>query len=147
VSTAVTNPYYHTVPDTPDKVDLALLVESTDAFDAALDNLAALVPADLAVADPELWTADVVAAPSGAMLDITVTVRDAAGTLRGNARVDVAALHDDFLLTQETSAMTDTSGVAHLQLPATVASAGAGNRFLHVTAGPVYPLVEKIQPL
>jgi Zn-dependent M28 family amino/carboxypeptidase len=147
VSTAVTNPYYHTMNDTPDKVDLDLLVNSTDAFDTAVDLLGELTPDDFAVADPELWTADVVTAQNGDMLDLTVTVRDGAGALQPDARVDAAALHDDFMLTDLTTAMTDASGVAHLQLPASIATAGAGNRFLHITAGPTYPLVEKIEPL
>src|SRR5262249_19019811 len=54
-TTAVTNPFYHTNMDTPDKVDLSLLVESIDAFDLAISNLDKLHPADLAMADPQLW--------------------------------------------------------------------------------------------
>lgn len=146
VSTAVTNPYYHTVKDLPDTVDLQLLVESTDAFDNAIDNLGKLTTADFAVPDPELWTADVVTSP-GATIDISVTVRDGMGALRANALVEAATLYDDFMLAHEAKAMTDASGQATLQLPASVMTMGSGNRFVHVTAGPVYPLVEKIQPL
>jgi Zn-dependent M28 family amino/carboxypeptidase len=143
VSTAVTNPYYHTNLDTPDKVDLALLVESTDAFDVAIDNLGKLAPADLAVPDPQLWTADVATA-QGAMLDVTVTVRDGAGVPRANAKVEAVAMHDDFFLSAETSGTTDANGSVTLHLPASVVTAGSGNRFVHVTAGPTYPLVEKL---
>lgn len=145
-STAVTNPYYHTMKDTPETVDLPFLVASTDAFDIAIDNIGKLTPADLAVPDPQLWTAEVTRT-AGATVDITVTVRDGAGALKAGAIVEAAALHDDFLLSAETTATTDDSGVAHLQLPASVLTDGTGNRFLHVTAGPVYPLVEKIEAL
>ena len=45
--------------DTPDKVDLQLHAESTDAFDEAIANLMKLSTADFAVKDPQIWTADV----------------------------------------------------------------------------------------
>ncbi|HUS28714.1 MAG TPA: M28 family peptidase [Kofleriaceae bacterium] len=135
-STAVTNPYYHTVKDTPDKVDLALLVESTDAFDAAIDNLGKLTPEDFAVADPQLWTAEV--AVTGTTVD--VTVKTGSGAPGANAKVEAAVMHDDFMLDGEVNATTDASGHVTLTIPA---STGA-KRFLHVTAGPVYPLAETI---
>jgi Zn-dependent M28 family amino/carboxypeptidase len=141
VSTAVTNPYYHTVKDTPDKVDLQLLVESTDAFDAAIDYLGKLEPADLAMADPALWTAQV--STSGSY-SVEVTVRDGTGALRSGAIVEVTAMHDDFMLGAEIKGMTDASGHVVLQLPGSVLTDGAGKRFVHVTAGPVYPLAEQI---
>jgi aminopeptidase YwaD len=146
VSTAVTNPYYHTVMDTPDKVDLQLLVDSTDAFDAAVDNIGKLEPADLDVPDPQLWTAEVTTT-MGAMLTVDVVARDGMGATRSGAIVEVAAMYDDFMLAAETSGMTDGNGMVTLHLPASVATQGTGNRFVHVTAGPVYPLVEKIVAL
>jgi Zn-dependent M28 family amino/carboxypeptidase len=143
VSTAVTNPYYHTVKDTPDKVDLQLLVDSTDAFDAAIDHIGKLEPADLAMADPALWTAQVSTSP-GAMFSVDVTVRDGSGATREGAIVVVTAMHDDFMLGSEVKGVTDASGHVVLQLPGEVATQGAGKRFIHVTAGPVYPLAEQI---
>jgi aminopeptidase YwaD len=139
VTTAVTNPYYHTVMDTPDKVDLALLVESTDAFDAAIDNIGKLTPADLAVKDPQVW--DATATITGATVDITV--HDGTGAPAGNAKVKVDIMHDDFISDGSVEATTDANGHATATLPA---SSGA-NRFVHVTAGPTYPLVEKILAL
>lgn len=82
-TTAVTNPYYHTIKDTPEAVDLQLLADSTDAFDAAINYLGKLTPADFAVADPYLWTADVTL--TGTTVD--ATVRDASGAPQANARV------------------------------------------------------------
>ncbi|NVB81759.1 MAG: M28 family peptidase [Kofleriaceae bacterium] len=146
VTTAVTNPYYHTVKDTPDKVDLDLLVASSDAFDAAIDHLGKLSPADFGVPDPSLWTADV-ATQVGATVDVDVTVRDGSGAPQADANVEIAALHDDFMLTAEVKGKTDASGHVKLSLPADAATAGAGNRFVHVSAGPTYPLVEKIVAL
>jgi hypothetical protein len=146
VTTAVTNPYYHTQNDTPDKVDLQLLVDSTDAFDAALDNLGKLVPADFAVPDPALWMADV-STNVGAMLDITITVRDGAGAPRANAKVEASVMHDDFHLSGETTGTTNDAGQVTLHLPADVTTMGSGKRYLHVTAGPTYPLVEQILEL
>lgn len=146
VSTAVTNPYYHTVNDTPDKVDLQLLVDSTDAFDVAIDNLCKLEPADLAMKDPQLWTADVATMP-GASFSVDITAHDGTGAPAANAIVVASAMHDDFMLTAEVKGMTDSSGHVVLTLPPTAQSAGAGNRFIHVTAGPVYPLVEQIVAL
>jgi Zn-dependent M28 family amino/carboxypeptidase len=139
VTTAVTNPYYHTVMDTPDKVDLALLVESTDAFDAAIDHLGKLTLEDFAVPDPQLWQADVTVTGS----TLNVTVRDGANAPRGNTLVTADVMHDDFMYDGSVTATTDASGHATLTLPA---SSGA-NRFVHVTSGPTYPLVEKILAL
>jgi aminopeptidase YwaD len=146
VSTAVTNPYYHTVKDTPDKVDLQLLVESTDAFDAAIDHLGKLEPADLAMADPQLWTAQVTTS-AGANLAVDVTVRDGKGGIPAGAIVVATAMHDDFMLGAEVKGTTDANGHVVLELPATVQTAGTGKRFIHVTAGPMYPLVEQIVAL
>ena len=41
--------------------------------------------------------------------------------------------------------ITEADGHVRLQLPATVG--GGANSFIHVTAGPTYPLVEKILAL
>jgi aminopeptidase YwaD len=143
VSTAVTNPYYHTVSDTPDKVDLQLLVDSTDAFDAAIDNLGKLSPSDFSVPDPQLWSADVSTAQA-ATLDVTVDVRDGNGVPAAGANIVATTMHDDFLVTDEARGTTDADGHAVLHLPAAATTAGSGNRFLHVTAGPTYPLFERI---
>jgi hypothetical protein len=146
VSTAVTNPYYHTNLDTPDKVDLDLLVESTDAFDAFIDHLGKVQPAELAMHDVQLWTAEVTTT-SGASYIIDVTARDGIGALREGAIVVASAMHDDFTLTAEVKGTTDANGRVALTLPATVTTAGTGNRFVHVTVGPVYPLAERIVAL
>ena len=63
--------------------------------------------------------------------------------LRTPEEMHAAAMHDDFFLSAETSGVTDANGNVTLQLPMSVTTAGSGKRFVHVTAGPVYPLVEK----
>ena len=55
VTTAVTNPYYHTMKDTPETVDLQLLADSVDGFDDAITNLQHLGTDDLKVDDSALW--------------------------------------------------------------------------------------------
>jgi Iap family predicted aminopeptidase len=142
VTTAVTNPYYHTMKDTPDTVDLQLLAESVDGFDDTIENLLALAPNDLQVADPALWTAEVTGTQT-----IDVLVKDGAGAPQSGITVKAAILVDDFTLAQRVMGTTDASGHAQIALDPGALAQGAGNRFLHVTAGPVYPLVEKIVAL
>ncbi len=147
VTTAVTNAYYHTMMDTPDKVDLQLLADSSDGFDAALDSLMVVSPADLAVVDKELWTADVTTTAGGAAFTVDATVRDGQGVAAAGIVATAVVLHDDFSMSGRASATTDASGHAQFQFAPDVVAMGSGNRFLHVTAGPVYPLVEKILAL
>lgn len=146
VTTAATNDYYHTVEDTPDKVDLQLLADSADRFDTAIDNLMEYEPADFQVPDPKLWTADV-RTTNAAMFTVDVDVRDGAGAPGIGARASATILTDDFMPVASVNAVTDANGHVQMLLPSTALTAGSGNRFLHVTAGPTYPLVEKILPL
>lgn len=146
VTTAVTNPFYHTHMDTPDKVDLDFLGRSTDAFDDAIERLLKLEPADLDVADPEVWTAELTVTP-GATLVVEAVVRDGRGNLAPDAVASVAILYDDFFQAATVTANTDASGRVRFELPAEVATMGTGRRFVHFGAGPKYPLVERIAPL
>jgi aminopeptidase YwaD len=146
VSTAVTGPYYHTVEDTPDKVDLQLLADSTDGFDAALDALMSAEPSAFAAVDDRLWTAAVTLG-AGDPLTVEATVADGDGALQAGVPAHAALLYDDFFVAAEADALTDGGGRAQFQFPAAVAQMGSGNRFVHVTAGPRYPMVEKILAL
>ncbi|HEY0250252.1 MAG TPA: M28 family peptidase, partial [Kofleriaceae bacterium] len=143
VTTAVDFPYYHTMKDTPETVDLKLLGSSVDAFDAAISNIDALTPADMMVQDQQLWNADVTLATTG--IGATVKVTDATGAPQANAIVKGSYLVDDFTLAERATAMTDANGMATLSIMSTDKS--HPNNFLHVTAGPSYPLVEKISPI
>jgi Zn-dependent M28 family amino/carboxypeptidase len=146
VTTAVTNAYYHTVDDTPDKVDLRLLADSSDAFDAALDFIMHNEPAVYEQPDRKLWTTEVTTT-EGAMFMVDATFQDGDGAAGAGAVATAAILVDDFTLAATVTATTDASGHAVFALPPAALAMGSGNRFLHVTAGPTYPLVEKIIPL
>ncbi len=146
VTTAVTNAYYHTVDDTPDKVDLRLLSESSDAFDAALDFIMDNEPAVYEVPDHKLWTTEV-STTTGAMFAVDATFADGDGAPGANAVATASILVDDFTLAATVTATTDANGHVVFQLPPAALTMGSGNRFLHVTAGPTYPLVEKILAL
>ncbi len=147
VTTAVTNPYYHTVKDTPDTVDLPMLAESVDDFDLALDNIMANEPSDYEVADPQLWTASVTTQTTSDKLAVDALFLDGMGVPGAGARATATILYDDFLVGATVDAVADDNGRVTFELPAAALSMGSGNRFLHVTAGPTYPLVENIQPL
>lgn len=148
VTTAVTNAYYHTAMDTPDKVDLELLAASTDSFENAVEALMKVEPAEFAVVDRELWTADATATP-GANLVVEATIRTGTGEPAANAQAAAALLYDDFFQgqTPTLTAKTDANGRVQFTFPAGADRAGSGNRFVHIGVGPEYPLVEKIVAL
>ncbi len=58
--------------------------------------------------------------------------------------LDATLMVDDFFPTGSVHGMTDGAGKMMLTFPADAANAGAGKRFLHITAGPTYPFVEQI---
>ena len=136
VPTAVTNPYYHTMADTPTRS--TRFGNSIDDFDLAITNLNALVPADLAMNDRCGRRPSVVT---------SIAVTDASGAPQANAIVKASVLVDDFTLVDRQTTTTDANGMATVTFDPGALQAGGGNRFLHVTAGPVYPLVEQIVPL
>lgn len=148
-STAVDSPWYHTVEDTPDKVDAPTLAQSVDDFDLALGKLLAAEPAAFAGLDPKLWQATVTAQPrvAGDPLVVDVVVTDASGAPQANANVDASLLVDDFFSAGQQHAMSDAAGHATFTFPATAAEMGAGSRWVHVSAGPTYPFVEQILPI
>ena len=146
VTTAVTNDYYHTPMDTPDKVDLQLLADSSDCFDLAVDFISNNEPEAFTVDDPKLWVADVTTA-NGAMFTVDAMFHDGAGAMPPGATATASILFDDFSLAATGNTVTDTAGRAHFEFSPAALSMGSGNRYLHVTAGPTYPLVEKILKL
>ena len=146
MSTAVSGPYYHTTEDTPDKVDLALLSASADEFDAALSVLLEGDPSDFAVVDPTLWAADLTFT-AGDPVIVDATIRDGSGATQAHVPARANVLVDDFMLALTVNGTTDEDGRVRFSLPESATSAGTQHRFLHVTAGPLYPLVEKIVAL
>ncbi|HJZ87150.1 MAG TPA: M28 family metallopeptidase [Polyangia bacterium] len=149
VTTAVQADYYHTTEDKPDTVDTSILAQAVDEFDGALDRLMASDPDPFAIPDPALWRASVSVQPraAGQPLMVDATVTDAVGAPQADAPALAALLVDDFFEVATASARTDGSGRVTFQLPAAAAEMGAGRRFVHVTAGPTFPLVEQIVPV
>jgi Zn-dependent M28 family amino/carboxypeptidase len=148
-STAVDSPWYHTVEDTPDKVDTAAEAQDVDDFDKALALLLADEPAAFAGLDDKLWQATLTAAPRGASdpLVVDVAVSDAAGIPQATAPVDAVLLVDDFFTAATAHATTDATGHATFTFDASAASMGTSNRYLHISSGPTFPYVEQILPL
>jgi hypothetical protein len=145
VATAVDAPYYHTVEDTPDKVDLPRLEETVLAFDRALDSLMGVSAERFAARDPALWRVTLDVRPRGEDLAVTVEVRDAGGRSQSNANIEVVLFEDDFFAVGTQRALSDGTGSA------TFVFAGAAQadqrRFLHVSAGGRWPLAEAVHPL
>ena len=147
VSTAATNPYYHTIKDTPDQVDLTFLGSSADDFDTSLDYMFKDQPTDFAVTDPKLWQGTVTTTPGGDSLTVDATFTDATGAPQASAIAAASVMYDDFMLATKVTGTTDATGHVQFHIPTAMTQMGSGNRFLHVTAGPTYPLVEKISAL
>jgi hypothetical protein len=145
-STAADSSYYHTIADTPDKVDLPPLAAAVDAFDRALSQLDVLDSASLAGPDPKLWRAEVSLAPrtSADPLLLEIALSDGAGAPQAGSQVTAQLMVDDFFGVATQSGVSDAQGHASLQFAAADINQGSGGRFVHITAGPTYPLVEKI---
>lgn len=146
-TTFCSSPYYHTTADTPDKVDVPFLASSVLAFEDVLGRFDLLDASAFAKRDENLWTADVTTEPATGGTKVTVVVHDAAGVAKAAANVNVSVDVDDFTRSFNGQATTDGSGTASLTVPSTATSAGSGNRWLHVTAGPDYPYVESVTKL
>jgi hypothetical protein len=144
VSTAVDSPYYHTVEDTPDKVDLPRLHQTIDGFDRAIDLLLSSPPERFARRDPALWQARVRARAGDQMLLVDVAVEDGFGRAQANAFVEAVLFHDHFFETATRNVRTGADGRATLRFPAAAFLGRRHPRFLHVTAGATYPLVETV---
>jgi hypothetical protein len=143
VATAVDAPYYHTVEDTPDKVDLERLEETVLAFDRALDALMTAPPERFAPRDPALWRTELRPFVDGRDLVIEARVRDGAGRPRA-AELAATLFHDDFFERATVAARADAAGAAELRFAGEAASGDGAPRFVHVTAGERYPLVESV---
>jgi hypothetical protein len=143
----VNYPYYHTVKDTPDKVDTTFLAQVVDQLDGTVGRLLADPPQGFRGLDDKLWRAAVIDRPHspGTALTVDVTVTSADGTPQAAAKVDGVILTDDFFPAAAVHGTTDAMGKATLVFPAGLfEQGGSGNRYLHVTAGPTYPLVEQV---
>ena len=64
-----------------------------------------------------------------------------------DATVEAVLFADDFFAQATARGLTNEDGVVELRLPGGAALDGEGRRFLHVSAGPRWPLVELVRPL
>src|SRR5262249_43174406 len=139
----------HTVEDTPEKVDTKMLAHAVDDFDSALDRLMSIDLHAFAAPDPKLWRAQVAVQPHAPAdpLVVAVTLTDATGAPQTNTAVQANLSVDAFFDAGPQPVTTDGAGHATFPFPAQAATQGSGNRFVHVTAGPMWPLVEAIAPV
>jgi peptidase M28-like protein len=145
VATAVDAPYYHTVEDTPDKVDLGRLEETVVAFDHALDRLMTAAPERFFVRDPALWRAEVALDRLDGDLIVDVHVYDAGGRAQAGAFVEAVLFEDDFFACATVRGHSGGDGAVALRFVG--AAEGKASRFVHVAAGVRWPLVERVCPL
>jgi aminopeptidase YwaD len=146
-STACDTPWYHTSADTPDKVHLPFLAQAAARWRRVVAALDAAPDEAFAVRDPHLWALAAVTseAHAGLHLDIRATRGD--GKPAAGAPVEVWLDVDDFTRVFRASLRADAVGAASLTIPHEALHRGASGRYLHVTAGESWPLVERILPL
>ena len=146
-TTACDSPYYHTTEDTPDRVDVAFLVEAVAGFRQALASLDQVAADSFSARDRSVWDIEATTAHAGSDLVVDLVVRDASGAAQPSSNVRLWLDVDDFTRAFDAQLQTDAQGAAQVVVPASALGAGAGGRWLHVTAGADYPLAERILPL
>jgi hypothetical protein len=144
VATAVDAPYYHTIGDTPDKVDLDRLDAIVGGFDHYIDRLLAEPAARFFEREPGLWHIDLGARTEGGTLFVDALVRDGSGRPRPMAAVPGSILYDHFFELERRSGVTDESGRITLAFSAVDLAVHSPPRLLHVSAGLRYPLAEAL---
>jgi Peptidase family M28 len=142
LSTAGDGPYYHTVEDTPDKVDLHRLAELVEAFDRLLLKLVQEPLLRFAGRDSGLWHAEARARFDEGTLAVEVVVRDASSRAQAGAEVTAVLFHDHFHESATRRARSNEDGRVTLRFDGV--EPGAAPRFVHVTAGRTHPLVETV---
>jgi hypothetical protein len=139
------SPYYHTVADTPDKVDYPRLAALVDGMAALVEHLHGAAGHHFAARDAALWQLGVEldAAAGGALVRVT----DSDGIAQAGIVVDGVLFGDDFFPVLTVSATSGPNGACFLPLPRDELAAAPPPRWFHVTAGPTYPRVERVLKL
>ena len=145
LSTACDTPYYHTVADTPDKIDVPFLAASAVRLRMAVERLRVEPMASFQVRDSTVWEIRTTTSVVGGGLRLDIEVVDHQGVPQPGARLDVWLDVDDFFRVFRVGATTDGAGRASVVLPSAALSQGSSHRFVHVTAGVTYPLAETIR--
>lgn len=148
VTTYCNTDYYHTVEDTPDKLDFPFLAEASMAIERMTSSFDMFPAASFQKRDSNVWAPTVSTKPAAnGDLTVDVTVLDTNGAVQGNAKVTVWVDVDDFTRTFRGTTVADGAGKATITVPKSALEAGKAGRFLHVTSGKTYPLSEIISPL
>ena len=144
LSTACDTPWYHTVEDTPDKIDLPFLAESVALWQRLLPLLDAEDAAAFAVCEESLLRISVRRAAIVGGQRVEIGVSDHLGWPRANASVRLWVDVDDFSRVFSVEGVTSALGRVDFTVPQSALTAGQGSRWLHVTAGDDYPLGEVV---
>ncbi|HEY4769989.1 MAG TPA: M28 family peptidase, partial [Myxococcales bacterium] len=146
-STACDSPWYHTRADTPDKVDLAFLARAALRWRRMIANLDSATDETLLAPDPHLWTLEIGTKHLSTGLLLEARARRASGAPAAGAEILVWLDVDDFTRAFRANLRADDSGAARVTIPSDALERGGGGRYVHVTAGESWPLVERILPL
>jgi hypothetical protein len=149
VSTASESPWYHTKLDTPDKVDTKFLAKGVRSFDRAVQLFLTSPVERFEGRDKSLWGADVTVIASGTGQDqalVEVRLTDASGDVLPDTDVTTTLFCDDFFAAPDVVAKTDAHGVATFGFVRQLVDC-PGKRYVHVSAGPDHPRVEKVASL
>jgi hypothetical protein len=146
-STACDSPWYHTRADTPDKVDLAFLARAALRWRRLIATLDTAADDALLAPDPHLWTLEIGTKHQSAGLLLEIKARRGGGAPAAGAQILVWLDVDDFTRAFRADALADASGVARVTIPSDALERGGGGKYVHVTAGESWPLVERILPL
>jgi hypothetical protein len=142
---AVDTPGYHTTDDTRTRPAPRCSLASVDDFDAALGLLLPSARSAFAALDPQRWPATVTSRPRAA--DAELAVADGAGVPQPGATLVATLRYGGFFPAAQQSALGDDGGCAGLAFPAAAAARASHDHFLHVTAGPSWPLVQQVLAL
>ncbi|MFN7973647.1 MAG: M28 family peptidase [Acidobacteriota bacterium] len=145
LSTACDTPYYHTVEDTPEKIDTRFLAQGALHFRGLLKLADAESGASYLVRDPTVWKIALATVRSAGQMRCDIVVTDSSGVPQPGATVKLWIDVDDFTRVHSQTATADAQGKCTLFVPGAVLALGQGSRWVHVTAGIKYPLAETMR--
>ncbi len=146
-------PWYHTSMDDPEHLDYEFLARSVDYFGEILYELMAHAPSEFAEVDPSLLKARVTPGLRSSTqedLVVEVEVTGLTGQPASGVPLTVELLVRDFFPAWSDATgriVTDAAGRAQFTVPAAALSLAPDGRFLDVTGGKDYPVVEVSAPV
>src|SRR6266404_2255998 len=116
-TTACDSPWYHTIADKPDKVDVSFLARATARWRRVVAAVDSAGDDEFAARAPHLWTLEVESRQTPEGLVIHARAGLPGGAPAAWAQVGVSLDVDDFTRVFRTSARADASGAASLTIP------------------------------